>query len=579
MNEPQFGDCVSPIKLVRLRSPKGDQSQKSWIVIAQNSAYCDIAQYAMNDDGQWNRGQFRFGCPYPLLWAALGELAYYGHTAWVILHGLSAALEKSKWLDALANGDIHLPTRKGKDGTRKRTGKISLSASCTEIDIMVAGKRIKLLDFANFGIDELQAEAPGFTCSIQGIAAKLCAMLSAARSIGLPIGKPTASQVGYAKLRQMSMTYPIVTCPDEDSRRLERRAYYGGRNEAYRLGDMDGPTWSYDVKSCYAMIARSMTLPMILLAKYPQGLPVEKMNDGTGTHKIADVVIETDTPDYPVRWHGSTIYPVGTFVTTLCYPELLHALDVGRVKKVLSVSYYSSCQWMQPYADWFFGAKEILQKKNLQSMAPFIKCVFNSSLGFTGRRKYEWQPMDLPGGPVWFVGRTTDPENPEHIVQAQILDSECRWLKIHGEPTEAFPAIHATICSWARIAILSVIEAAGRANVLYADTDGVLVNELGHINLCKSDIKIGNGPGELVLRDRQNECRIQGQKNYRLGDTVVCAGLPRASRSNWTVQTHLSTNTGCLRPNGRVVPLVMECEDIGGEKPRYVNRIAAINGH
>jgi hypothetical protein len=139
-------------------------------------------------------------------------------------------------------------------------------------------------------------------------------------------------------------------------------------------------------------------------------------------------------------------------------------------------------------------------------------------------------------------------------VAAQILASEKRWLRVSGEPYEAMPYLHATICSYARMRLLEIFEAAGRENILYCDTDGVLVTSAGADRLRVhrvQDVYYAHG---LVERAPPGHSRIEGQKSWQLGSLRVHAGVARTRLSLTAKKRVLTTETGRASVDGRVSP-------------------------
>lgn len=567
----QFDVPSIPQGFVRIRPPKGGAHQRRWIVLACGDDTFGLCVVSADSAGRVTTVPMPHAMPYCDLFGALARNLSPKEKTWVIGFRMPYALAAAKWLAALECGEISLPQRKRKDGSRTRSGRISVSASCLDVDLVIGGKKCKLLDFANFGIEQPDTATDKSQGSIEWAVDALTEMIGASSKIGLSISKTTAAQVGYAKLRSTLADKLVLTCRDEESRKLERRAYFGGRNEAYFLGDYPGRVYSLDVRAFYAVVCRDVTLPTMLTREYRLGCTRETIIADDDTHWIADVIIRTTTPDYPVRWDGTTVYPVGEFATTLCWPELLHALHERHVVKIIRAASYACSPVLSDYASWYLSARDTMSKSNFAEMLPVLKCAFNSSLGYLARRKYTWTPLAIPGGPAWLVGRTVNPDERESTVQAHILDGECEWLRVGGEPAEAFPAIHATICSWGRIALARCIEVVGRANVLYVDTDGLLVNEAGEKKLRRDNGLCGTAPGQLVERWPSGACRINGQKNYQLGKHVVCAGLPVMGRTDLPATAEKKLTTGVLRTDGTVTPWHMECEDIGSEEARYVN--------
>ena len=144
---------------------------------------------------------------------------------------------------------------------------------------------------------------------------------------------------------------------DFASRELERAAYHGGRCEAFRLGVIPGTTYSLDVRACYATICRDERLPFVCVAEYLAGCDPERIDPDGDDHWIADVVIRTDKADYPLRWMGTPIFPVGQFRTALPWPELRRAVKSRSVVRVLRAARYEAAPVLRAYAEWYLHAR------------------------------------------------------------------------------------------------------------------------------------------------------------------------------------------------------------------------------
>ena len=159
--------------------------------------------------------------------------------------------------------------------------------------------------------------------------------LLAAHAAGIRVNRTTAAQLGWAHARSGYLAGELFVNADPESRRLERFAYHGGRCEAFRLGEIPGTTYSLDVRACYATICLDERLPCQQLEEYRAGCAAEQIDTAGPDHWIADVIVQTDEADYPLRWHGSPIFPVGQFRTALPWPELRHALAPLAARQLL----------------------------------------------------------------------------------------------------------------------------------------------------------------------------------------------------------------------------------------------------
>ncbi len=552
-------------------APKGERTQDHWLIGCFADSTFTLRYYHPDDCQTVINIEPR---PYSELWTALAELPKTKAKTWLIGNRMRYALERADFLGALAAGQVHLPTKKKPGKTPRRGGKLAYSLNCLEIDLVCGKNPIKVLDWKNYGIEP---EPGGHDLTPQYHQAawqRLHDYLNMARMIGLRVNKSTAAQIGWQHARIDHAPPVLMYNLDPLARAMERRAYYGGRNEAYKLGDIPDAVLSLDVKASYASICRQCKVPIYMEEEYPTGLDHRDIKYDDQTHWIADVVISTPEADYPLRHDGQVIYPIGQFFTTLAWPELYHALARARVVKITRAARYRADFALRSYAQWYSRSRDQVADSSYAHMAPALKAAFNGSLGYTARQRYELQPWKMDLDRDWWLGYTSAPDKSAAVVHAQVLAGIKEWLRVGGEPREAMPFLHATICSWARLQLLNIFQAAGREWIYYCDTDGILVDYRGYANLLDTPGMIGEEPGQLGERFKSGPCRIQGQKNYKIGANIICAGLIRTRHSEWQQKEVLTTPTGRTDSEGRVTPFELKCDAIDGEAEGWVNAMA-----
>ena len=552
--ELTFGDQVNPIHQFPLRTPKGEVGQTAWLLGVFCDKYFSLTSIFDVNEIPDTAGVVWESLPYSDLWAALGRLAKCPKKVWLIGWRLGFALDAADFCGALERGEVRLPTIKSGKNKGKHGGRLTLNGRVVEVDVECGPNKIKLLDWANFGVRP-PAPCGGVGNVFLGYAITAFAEFrDLMNAVGVKINKSTSAQLGWAHARRTTDLRLLSANRDGRTRAMERRAYFGGRCEAKRLGDIPGTTYSLDVHSCYATICRDELLPARLIEEYPCGIEVERIEPCDYEQWIADCVVSTDSADYPLRWQGSTVYPVGKFATSLAWPELQHALARGRVLSVSCAGRYEAEPVLSEYAEWYLGAREKYGDEFSTENLGSLKALFNASLGYTARQKYEWQPWDTQIGYPYWLGTARSPEDYHTLVSAQVLQEDRRWLRVAGEPREAVPFLHATICSYARVRLLEIFASARPENVLYCDTDGVLVTERGKANLAESDKWPTRFAHGLVTRFPPGPARIQGQKSYSVGSQTIQAGAPK-TRYDGTLRRRVpTTEAGRVDADGRVYP-------------------------
>jgi len=313
---------------------------------------------------------------------------------------------------------------------------------------------------------------------------------------------------------------------------IERAGYYGGRVECYRVGRMvNGPYYKLDVNSLYPYCMRNWKLPYI--------------NKGSSGHAslswflkwfdkywwIAEVLIQTDEPAYPVRRDGETIYPTGTFRTVLPHPELQHAVERGRVKDVGRVAVYQADYLFGDYVDYWQGVKQHYKERGDRVYYQLAKYMQNCLYGKFAAYSEKWslsEPMPDEAEGYNVIPNLDD--GTEH--KRYRIGREAWEMTAHTEAPDSFPAIAAGVTSAGRMVLWGLQQRAGREHVFYSDTDSLIVDQWGRDNLA--DMLHPSALGCLDVEDSADVVGMHGPKDYYLGEHRKIKGVrPEAGEVSW----------------------------------------------
>jgi len=132
--------------------------------------------------------------------------------------------------------------------------------------------------------------------------------------------QPTIASQAMTSFRHRFMKHKILIHGDERALAMERRAYFGGRVECFFLGEKHEDMYQLDVNSMYPFVMQYSMFPIkprFTFERPAPGLLGKLLEQGCC---VADVVLETDEPAYPVRHKDRLVFPVGRFKTTLSSP-------------------------------------------------------------------------------------------------------------------------------------------------------------------------------------------------------------------------------------------------------------------
>lgn len=253
---------------------------------------------------------------------------------------------------------------------------------------------------------------------------------------------------------------------------LARRAYHGGRTEAWRLGEIAGPVVVYDVVSMYPAVMTTTPMPTVLRswARHCSVATLRALVKRSCV--IADVTIATDRADYPIVHEGRLIFPVGRFRAVLTTPELVHALRSGHVMSVHELAIYDRAILFDTYVhEWHARRSRAIAEGRIAD-ATLSKLMMNALYGKFGQRGRVFSDVgDAPPDEVrsW-VEIDADTGTVRHY---RTFGGRLQERSDEVESRESHPAIAAHVTAAARMRLLGAMERAGRMNIVYADTDSL----------------------------------------------------------------------------------------------------------
>jgi hypothetical protein len=319
---------------------------------------------------------------------------------------------------------------------------------------------------------------------------------------------------------------PVYVHRNQDALDLEEAAYYGGRCECRYLGVYPEHVYHVDYRSMYLSICAGVVLPTLLCQVAEGQTDSGEGAAGSKSLRIATVSLRTDEPAYPYRRDSETYYPIGEYTTTLAGPELDDAIARGRVRSFKRIASYRGSAALSAQARSIWNALVECRDRGDSDLANALKRIGVSLPGRCGQRGYRWTPcVARPSDPIWGEWWRLEPDGELRHYRAIAGDVEAE-IREQWAP-ESIPAIAAWVCSAGRMALLSAIRQAGWDNVLYYDTDSLIVNESGYQYLWL-DRRIRHDEfGQLRHISRADRCEILGIKHYILDGVRTCAGLPK----------------------------------------------------
>lgn len=338
----------------------------------------------------------------------------------------------------------------------------------------------------------------------------------------------TAAGQAWNAYRHKFMKEKIGIHNRKDAIDLERAAYRGGRVEVFKVGKFNGQSYyKLDVNGLYAHAMAVNPHPAKLLKIVRARNPREITTLLDRWLAIADVIIETEHPWYPYRTKSGNFFPVGTFRTQLTTPELKIALREGDIRAIGQVALYEPADLFSGYINTLTPLRQKYKASGDTGRSLICKLLRNSLYGKFAQRGYKQEILEDAPIDAVSVRRWVQAETGARCVD-WIFGGKVLRQYYEGESFDSFPAISAHTTAYAREHMLLLLSIAGWENVLYTDTDSIIVGEKGFQRLepAIDSLKLGHLKIEGVTTDLE----IMAKKAYRFGGREVIKGVKKKAK-------------------------------------------------
>lgn len=340
--------------------------------------------------------------------------------------------------------------------------------------------------------------------------------------------RPTGSGQSYSAFRRRFMTHKLLVHDDVARLQAERLAMHTGRCEAWQHGQLTaGPYVEYDLHAAYCNIASQCDVPTVAGGE-TKHLDIHGLASLIETHAVlADVTVTTDVPCVPTKLAGRTVWPVGTFRTWLWDPELTLAMNYCKQLDVHHAYKYARAPALQTFSTWVLAGMK--WQNPIGGLVPkrVLKHWSRCLVGRLGLRYRSW------------VRFGTSPESDLRLVtyidtdEGTTTDMLCAGydrfiLADMCESLDSLPQIPSWVMSECRARLWEAIRSVGQANVLYVDTDSMIVRNYDPRTPTYLDSFLGaNG---WVRKATYKRLTIHGPRNYHADHDRHIAGLPLTAR-------------------------------------------------
>lgn len=362
---------------------------------------------------------------------------------------------------------------------------------------------------------------------------------------------------------------------------LERKTYFGGRTECFRLGRYEGQFFSVDVNSMYPHVMAAHDYPVRFLGIETDFNPYEYNYPTNVKPGMATCLLKLTEPILPVIMHGRLCFPIGVIQGTFTWPELAYVKPFIEDIRFDTVYMYEYLPVFREWVETLYPMRLGFKKSGNKAYAQLTKLIMNSLYGKFGQLTPTWEDL----------GKTNLPEG------ADILAEDIETGLIHRqrvrlgilqqisdrvETDHSMPLLASHVTAHGRIMLHQLMTTAGLEDIYYCDTDSLIVNETGLVNL--SDRLHPDRLGALDIQWQSEWVDIQGLKRYRAEGVTRSKGIKPTAKPlgadryeqpmfrSWDyhlsrgehgiVDIHTITKRltgeylkGVVQPSGRVVPL------------------------
>lgn len=344
----------------------------------------------------------------------------------------------------------------------------------------------------------------------------------------LGVWQMTGAGCAWSAWRHQHLTHKVLAAVNEVQAERERAGAWTGRCEAWKHGRLKRGRWiELDMEMAYATIALQCSVPTKLIAELLRPTTERLHHWANHACVLAEVEVTTDLPLVPADVDGYTVWPVGTFTTTLWSPELRLLFDHGATVRPLRVWGYQAAPALQSWAEWIMP---IVQGYGA-GVDPIIRLVAKhwsrALIGRFGLRYRQWIEAGESAEPSvqLLPGVNMATGEPFRILQ---VGHRLYEEGPHEDSPNAVPSIMAYIMSECRRRLWLLMETAGLENVAYVDTDALICSREGAERLQAA----GNELPAVILRDKGSWTRVEihGPRQLVLGDQLRAAGVPKDAR-------------------------------------------------
>lgn len=380
------------------------------------------------------------------------------------------------------------------------------------------------------------------------LAHAVCGILNFIASEDLGNLRPTGSGQSHAAWRKRFMPERSMRVHDNaKALAAEREAMHTGRAEAWRLGRIKGPVHELDLHLAYCRIAANNPLPATLAAERASMDAAQFYGINRDWAVLADVDVQTDEPLVPTTREGRVLWPVGSFKTTLWDPEVRLLLDRGQRVSFNYCWLYKRGIALADMSNWLINQMARPAGELDPAVRRMLKHWARTLVGRMALRYRQWEYFGEHPIADLCASYEPDPQTGETHKHLRIGHTMLELASMQ-ETKSSCPMVPGWVQSRCRVILWELIQQFGEGNVLYMDTDGLLVGDVGREWLSA----MPREGCDFVLAEKgtYRSVTIHGVRNVEIGSEHRLSGIPKSAIRLDDVTWEGETWTGLERALG-----------------------------
>lgn len=493
-------------------------------------------------------------------WQFVSENSDSQRTTWIFAHNACHDLTQLAFWKELDEGRFVTTPMKsrqlGTDGQFKNSwmGKMCLESSPFWLQVRDGSKTYKFVDTFNYwqmklaeigrsvGIEKVECDTDNSLLpellaycknDVAIIERAVCQLIKMWTTEDCGVFQPTSASLAMTNFRHTcpvttskSETLDLVCEPGHVKNVLERESYFGGRIQAFYVGERHHRIYHLDCNSLYPYVMSKYLYPRRFVG-YKRSMSLEELRAVSKVYGVvARVCIKTRFDHYPVRVSDKQYHCTGRFWTVLAGRELIRSIDVDSIDKIGTVQLYSVADLFSSWVGYWYGRKVQADRFGNGRIGDrnFCKLILNSLSGKWAQHGRNWR--DIPNEkPIIRWGGYPARESGGKIFQRHRgVGGNLQILSEGKEPEHAFPLISACITANAREYMREVISVCPERSVYYMATDSIICNADAYEKLRQEGYIDQTALGKFKVVGVHEYVCIHGPNDYVLGERQVVSG-------------------------------------------------------